>query len=59
MRLPRYRVWAGMALWLGLTAADAYLAATQPWWQAGNDGPAGALSLLGFVAAFAWSWRSP
>lgn len=42
LRLPRYRVWAGFALWLGATAADAV------WFRSGL------LSLAGFAAAFIW-----
>lgn len=56
LRLPRYRVWAGFALWIGATIADALLIAFGPAWWA--RGPAGALSLAGFILAFAWSQHS-
>lgn len=47
MGLPRYRVWAGLALWVGATAADAI------WCRCGY------ISLAGFTAAFVWSWKAP
>lgn len=42
----------------GATVADCALAASTPWWQASHGGPAGVLSLAGFVLAFAWAWAS-
>jgi hypothetical protein len=53
----RYRVWAGMGLWVGATAIDVALTSSAPSWWAHEN--AGALSLIGFVAAFAWSMFDP
>ncbi len=55
----RYRVWAGLTLWLGASTVDLALVATVPAWRAAEGGPAGALSLGGFVVAFAWSMFAP
>lgn len=53
----RYRVWAGLSLWLGATALDLALKLAEPaWWPADQ---AGALSVIGFVLAFAWSLFDP
>lgn len=53
----RYRVWAGMGLWLGATAIDVALVSSAPaWWPHEN---AGALSLIGFTTAFAWALFDP
>lgn len=53
----RYRVWAGIGLWLGATAIDVALVSSSPaWWPHEN---AGALSLIGFTTAFAWALFDP
>jgi hypothetical protein len=51
----RYRVWAGMGLWIGATAAAVALEVYARW--SGQD--AAALSLIGFVLAFAWALFDP
>jgi hypothetical protein len=45
--IPRYRVWAGFALWIGATAADAALCRC------------GFMSFAGFAVAFVWAWQAP
>lgn len=51
----------GATIWISLTLADFALVFTQPWWQAGNGGPAGCLSALGLILGlvYAYSRFSP
>lgn len=53
--LPRYRVWAGLTIWLGSTAVAFVLVASGT-----VDGDLGGwLSLAGFVVAFGWAQAAP
>lgn len=53
--IPRYRPTIGIALWVVASLVDLALVTVGPAWWRPPDGPAGFLSLAGFLLAVGWS----